>query len=368
MAFTKIEVGGNFNLTYSQLHAECSETEKRISGIFKEWKYYTLTSSGREALLLLLENWQPENKTVLLPEYLCYTEIEPFKKKGYKIIFYRINNDLTPAMASVESVVNENPGAFLYVQSYFGKDTLKFIRAEFKKYRKEYRIIIIEDRTQIWLSSTPLDGADFYVTSLRKWLELPDGGLLSSQMHNVSSFEKNVEEKKLSELFSRASLLKEQFYHTEEESLKTTFRHLYYQMNDVFTASDKPHEIGSLSRKILAMTDLEDISSKRRKNYAILAEGLKEITCAVSVLADLDKGEVPLYYPIYVKGRADFQHYMCSNRVYCPIIWPRPADVDEWLCHCPNNIYDNILCIPCDQRYNKDDMITIISLIRRYGI
>ena len=203
MAFTKIEVGGNFNLTDSQLHAECDEIDKRISDIFKDWKYYTLTSSGREALSLLLENWQPEHKVVLLPEYLCHTEIEPFKKKGYKIVYYRINIDLTPVVASVDSVVSENPGACLYAQSYFGKDTLQSLRESFRKFRREYGVSIIEDRTQIWLSDTPIDSADFYVTSLRKWLEIPDGGLLSSQMHDVSSFEKHPEVKKLSDLFSR---------------------------------------------------------------------------------------------------------------------------------------------------------------------
>lgn len=368
MAFTKIEVGGNFNLTDSQLHAECNEIAKRISDIFKDWKYYTLTSSGREALSLLLDNWQPEHKVVLLPEYLCHTEIEPFKKKGYKIVYYRINNDLTPVAVSVDSVVSANFGGCLYVQSYFGKDTLKSLREKFLKYRTEYGISIIEDRTQIWLSDMPIGGADFYVTSLRKWLEIPDGGLLSSQMHDVSSFEKLPAEDNLSDLFSQASLLKEKFYNTGDENLKDTFRHLFYQMNDLFTESDKPHDISPLSKKILAMSDFVDICSKRKGNYSILGKGLKDLLYVVSVFRDLDNGEVPLYYPIYVKDRTEFQRHMCKNRVYCPIIWPRPTDVDEWLCHASHDIYDSILCIPCDQRYGKDDMNTIISIVRQYGM
>lgn len=368
MAFTKIEVGGNFNLTDSQLHAECNEIDKRMSDIFNDWKYYTLTSSGREALSLLLENWQSEQKVVLLPEYLCHTEIEPFKKNGYKIVYYHINNDLTPVETSVDSAVSANSGACLYVQSYFGKDTLLSLRERFTKFRTEYGISIIEDRTQIWLSDTPVDGADFYVTSLRKWLEIPDGGLLSSQIHDVSSFEKLPAENKLPDLFSQASLLKEKFYNTGDENLKDTFRHLYYQMNDVFAESDGPHDISPLSKKILAMSDLTDISSRRKGNYTLLMEGLKSVSCVVSVFGDLDNGEVPLYYPVYVKDRTAFQRYMCMNRVYCPIIWPRPADVDEWLSHSYHDIYDNILCIPCDQRYSKNDMDSINSLIRQYGL
>lgn len=363
MAFTKIEVGGNFNLTDSQLHAECDEIDKRISDIFKDWKYYTLTSSGREALSLLLENWQPEHKVVLLPEYLCHTEIEPFKKNGYKIVYYRINIDLTPVVASVDSVVSANPGACLYVQSYFGKDTLQYLRESFRKFRREHGVSIIEDRTQIWLSDTPIDSADFYVTSLRKWLEIPDGGLLSSQMHDVSSFEKHPEVKKISDLFSCASLLKEKFYNTGEENLKDTFRQLFYQMNDIFAESDIPHDISLLSKKILAMSDFADISSRRKANYSVLMEGLKDIPCAMPVFTDLYNAEVPLYYPIYVKNRSDFQRYMCENRVYCPIIWPRPADVDKWLCHSSHDIYDNILCVPCDQRYQEEDMNSIIKKV-----
>ena len=368
MAFTKIEVGGNFNLTDSQLHAECKEIDKRISDIFKDWKYYTLTSSGREALSLLLDNWQPEHKVVLLPEYLCHTEIEPFKKKGYKIVYYRINNDLTPVVASVDSVVSTNSGACLYVQSYFGKDTLKSLREKFLKYRTEYGISVIEDRTQVWMSDTPTCGADFYVTSLRKWLEIPDGGLLSSQMHDVSSFEKLPVEDQLPDLFSQASLLKEKFYNTGDESLKDAFRHLFYQMNDVFAESHGPHDISPLSKKILVMSDFADLRSKRKENYSALMEGLKNIPSVMSVFGDLDNGEVPLYYPIYVKDRTEFQRHMCKNRVYCPIIWPRPTDVDEWLRRASHDIYDSILCIPCDQRYGNDDMNTIISIVRQYGM
>ena len=39
--------------------------------------------------------------------------------------------------------------------------------------------------------------------------------------------------------------------------------------------------------------------------------------------------DVPLYLPVYVApSRKDLQTYMAANRVYCPIIWPKPVQVD----------------------------------------
>lgn len=368
MGLTKIEVGGNFNLTRNQIECVSVNTDIHINKLFSDWKYFTLTSSGREAIALLLDNWSPANKTVLLPEYICHTEIEPFKKRGYRVVFYKIQSDLSPVAEDLERLVCHNAESCLYIQSYFGKDTLKSVRGKLSGY-KQAGISIIEDRTQCWLSDLPIADVDFYITSLRKWLEIPDGGMLSSQIYDVSGFRKSRQVSELATLFTKASLLKELFYNTMDESIKNVFRPLYYKMNDVFADTVSPHDIGDLSSRILAVADLEQIKVKRQRNYSCLFAGLSGMNFLSPVLGSMEECETPLYFPIYVNGgRGAFQRYMCENRIYCPIIWPCPEDVENDLTLDGRHIYNNILCVPCDQRYELEDMEEIIAIVKEYGI
>lgn len=364
MSFSKLEIGGNFNLYRSQLELSSCLTDHDLSSIFnRRWIHYTLTSSARGALSLLLDNWAPSNKTVILPDYLCDTEIIPFVYKNYKILYYRIHRDLSPDLDMIAELIDCNPYSCLYVQSYFGKDTLMTARKYFSEFRKK-GIVIIEDQTQAWLSNLPTRDTDFFITSLRKWLEIPDGGMLSSQIYAVDQYYKRESIPELSNIFIEASMLKEKFYITSDESLKELFRPLYYKMNDIFSRDNLPHDMGLLSRGILAAADIGQIIRKRQENYLHLYNALKEVNFITSVIGMLNSGEVPLYFPIYIDDRNDFQRYMCSNKVYCPIIWPKPEQIKNG----HNRIYDDILCIPCDQRYNIDDMEEIIRIINSYGI
>ena len=360
-----MEVGGNFNLTQTQLDLLPSACD--LSGMFRYWKHVSFTSSAREALALLLNNWTPKNKTGFLPEYLCHTEIEPFVRRGYSVLYYPINIDLTPDAKALDALVRDNPYSCLYVQSYFGKDTLEQVRTKFLDYRSKEGVSIIEDQTQIWLGEVPREGADFYIISLRKWLEIPDGGVLASVDYEVERFTKEKQVGELSELFVKASLLKENYYKTGDELLKQEFRPLYYQMNDVFSSTTSPHEMGDLSKRVLLCADMDLIRRKRCENYAALQIGLRGIR-GISIPFENDENRgVPLYFPVYVDDRTKFQQYLIDNKVYCPILWPCPIN-EENCSATARYIYNHILCIPCDQRYAIEDMKTITTLIKQYGI
>ena len=50
-----------------------------------------LTSSGRGAINLLLQQVNPQYKSVLMPAYICESVILPFVENGYTCYFYKID-------------------------------------------------------------------------------------------------------------------------------------------------------------------------------------------------------------------------------------------------------------------------------------
>ena len=84
----------------------------------------------------------------------------------------------------------------------------------------------------------------------------------------------------------------------------------------------------------------------------------------IKIYNRVSDGEIPLYYPVYIKDdkRKDFQNYLMSNDIYCPIHWPKSELVKNFNCE----IYDNILSLVCDQRYGLDDMKRMVDVINEY--
>ena len=60
----------------------------------------------------------------------------------------------------------------------------------------------------------------------------------------------------------------------------------------------------------------------------------------------------------------EYQKELINNKIYCPIIWPRSNYIDTKYSN-TEYIYEHILCIPCDQRYNIQDMKKIINCITK---
>ena len=65
--------------------------------------------------------------------------------------------------------------------------------------------------------------------------------------------------------------------------------------------------------------------------------------------------ESTLYFPIRLENRDAVQKAMAAKNVYCPVIWPEPAEA-AGVCPVSRAVVDDMLAIPCDQRYDEADM------------
>lgn len=336
------------------------ESEKSLKGIeqYKDIQYYI---SGRSAIFAFTKAISGIDKRILIPAYNCETVIIPFEKDGWEIVFYPVQKTLKPDNGKLIRLIESFEPSVLLLQNYFGFNTLIEI-AEILKLCKERQIIVIEDITQCLFSSYPKCKADYYVSSLRKFIAIPEGGILISRTDVI-----NVETKQphpyIADVAKKAFSDKKSYINGEKDISKDIFIKEYSELKEIIKNFDEVHQMNKETQKMLGRIDTKVICEKRRNNYLRLYDGLKQLKSIACIFVKLHEQEVPLYFPIYVKKsgtRNIFQTRLAEKNIYCPIIWPQYIK-SEFLDADSQYIYDHILCIPCDQRYGEEEMNYIIK-------
>ena len=358
----KKEIGSNFWMTHQQRES-LKSLDGGIYGLDK-WKHCQRTSSGRGAIKLLLSHL-PQVKIALLPEYTCSSVIAPMEEMGVTCCYYPVNKDFTVDEKTLFDLIGKFSPQMVYFQSYYGFDTLKSIKRTYQSMQQK-GIVVVEDITHSWLCDFNTTDADYSLASLRKWLEIPDGGVLLSDKHALD-FDMNSEESAMivSE-FVKASEWKEKYFSTLDPSDKEKFRQHYVNAKDLLQQDTTIYRMSSMAQSVLAQTDFEQIVKRRRENAAFLQQNIKSdwvMACGV----EFAPGATPLYYPIYVKGdRKKFQTELAEQDIYCPVHWPIPSQASQLISEEGMYIYSHVLSLICDQRYDEDDMKAIVQIINNY--
>lgn len=354
--------------------AESFNKMKDIGSIFPLYEYDLKSNSYnsnfnrihfslcREALYVVAEKLKDTNKVVLMPAYTCDTVYMPFKQLGWQCCYYSVNRDL---YANAESIKNEfksvHPSLFI-IHPYFGrglsdkeKKTLEWIHSCGCK--------ILVDNTQCIFSDDRLAIVDFYTGSYRKWFPITDGGFLESK--NVE-FTAPLEENHIfCALQKGAMYLRGEYFNTGNEDVKRLSIQLNKAADFHSFGEIMPHRMSKFSEVQLQNQNFESNIKARYENYKYIHENLSQIgLCFVSESLDI-LSSAPLYFPIYLEDRRDLQIYLAKYHIYLPVIWP--VDDEEVLIDNEvRYIYEHVLCIPVDQRYDLKDMERIVKLINDY--
>ncbi|MBR3022700.1 MAG: hypothetical protein IKH59_10130 [Bacteroidaceae bacterium] len=360
----KLEIGSNFWLTKEEIR-ELSLLEGSVYGLDK-WRHCVLTSSGRGAIKLLFGQL-PQVKRVLLPIYTCSSVINPIESLGIECQYYSIKKQLEVDVDRLMDKIDHFHPNVVYFQSYYGYDTLASVRP-FYSILQDKGIIVVEDITHSWLSDFNTTEADYSVVSLRKWLELPDGGALLSNKHKIEPVHEYGESDQIVSEFVKASEGKERYFQTLDPDDKQMFRQHYVNAKDLLQQDDAPYSLSSISRSVLAKTDFNRVINRRRENAGFLRQNLIHRGIEPCVLSD-DPKATPLYFPIFVKDdRGKLQKELAMHNIYCPVHWPVPKQVVSELSSDASFIYTHILSLICDQRYDLDDMLSLIQIVNSFTV
>ena len=327
---------------------------------------YAWLSTGRSAIRFVIKSILERNpsmaKRVLLPPFTCHTVIEPFIKAGFELHYYNVDRSLNSSIDSVLETSIKKKVSILLFHRYYGFDTLYGDISKLEELRK-LGIIIVEDCTQCLYSNFDKKFADYTFGSIRKWLGTPDGGFAVCTTGRFTDkptqYDDKLEKAKVVASYNKYKYL---FGGKGEKSL---FLQQFRDAENILDEQKGWFAIGEMSAKLQSNLDITELSSKRHENYETLLINFPECYKIKPLFKNLAVETVPLYFPILVKDRSLLQQLFVKNAIYAPVVWPKPA-CQTVVCEEAEYLYEHLLCIPVDQRYDKDDMMRIISVIKDY--
>ncbi len=309
---------------------------------------HELFVNARSAFASLLERVAPP--AVWLPSYLCSAVVDSVRKSSVPARFYPVNRQLR--VAPEDWIGRVQPGEVVLFIDYFGipSDPDLFAIA------RSRGAIVVEDACQSLLS-TATPGADFRLFSPRKFLGVPDGGVLfigknfGGGRTHLAPPPAEWWQKSLSAASCRAKFDREggdRDWFDAFQSVEENAPIGAYSMSDV-------------SRDLLfSGIDYVSIGQRRRENLEVLAAHLGSL----SVFPRLEEKSVPLGFPIRVRNRDEVLDRCFAAGIYPPIHWPIAGIVPEEFRE-SHLLSSEILTLPCDQRYNAEDMLYVADVVAR---
>ncbi len=315
--------------------------------------------SGRDALKVVAR--EHPNTTVFLPSLCCDSMITPFEAYGCDVVFYPLTRDITVDFSALtEELQRCNGQGLLLFYDYFGIPM--FSPNQFALLKKRFGdLILVKDITHTLLREKDSEpSVDYTIASLRKWTNIPDGGLLwTNRKLNplLLSEDHTFAEQRLC-----AQCLRTAYFETGDETVKTRYRKLFSHVSSLLDEDPSPIKMTEYSYQSAIRTDWSEIRSKRREN----AEVLTEFFSGNENLQILNAGIMAsdLYLPITVKNQDTVQKILSSKGIFNTVIWPL-RETQTAACPTAKYITEHMLAVPCDQRYTKDDMSYIGTEIAR---
>lgn len=345
MRFTETDIiGGMFGLELFELQESPQEVWEPL--FFS--RAHLLLATNRSAFTLLARALRP--KTVWLPSYLCGVVLGAFPIKLMEVRFYSVNEQLQITEDDWLSEVQRND--IVVFIDYFGFNHWRELGAEARR-RGAW---IVEDAAQALLNKQLCELSDYVVFSPRKFVGVPDGGiLLALNGADLPDVELSRQPVQWWMEATRASIMRAEWDRHGGE--RTWF--------DIFQKTEsagplEPCRMSELSKLILQhAVDWWEVSQRRRENYLFLTSELANL----ALFPELPEDVVPLGFPIRIKDRDRFRRALFAKNIYPPVHWSiegivPPEFVDS------HKLAAEIMTIPCDQRYNKSDMARIVEHLR----
>lgn len=284
---------------------------------------------GRNCLAYLIE--AKNIKKIWLPYFLCDSVRNVCEKYGVTVKYYHINT----AWTIQDFQLQEDD--YLYVVNFYGQLDSEYVKGLADKYRR-----VILDNSQAYFEM-PIPGVDTLYTC-RKFFGVSDGAFL---------YTNKILERKLplDESFLRMKYILGRFERTAQEFYKESVE------NNKFFADEPIKVMSKLTRNLLCGIDYEYVKNTRINNFAYLNKRLSKINKLV-----VKNVEGAFMYPLMIDNAQEVKKKLLEKKIYIPTLWPNvlsdvPKDCWEY------QLANNILPLPVDQRYGKEEMENIVARV-----
>ncbi|WP_446785276.1 hypothetical protein [Macellibacteroides fermentans] len=321
---------------------------------------------GREALLYASHNtkeWiirKDQEPTILFPAFCCWSMSAPFEKSGWKLVYYRLNEDLTIDEEYLEELLKATEPQAVLTMNFYGSTSTKSAIARVKTF--DERITVIEDFSHCTFCIKQIfdENVNFYVSSIRKSIGVCDGAvMLSKRACNNGYIQQEAAE--FADKRYVAQTEKGRYNWSKDQVKKSEFLDTIRECEGIINNISAVRPISERALKMLALVNGEGIAFARRENMKHLHQLLYGQVRMVSGLERCFEG-APFSLPILVDDQDDAQRKLAQNGIYAPVLWPICEEARK-VCKHSTFVADHMLSIPIDQRYNYDDMEDIAKTI-----
>lgn len=288
-------------------------------------------NTGRNALAYLIK--AKGIKKVYIPHYLCDSVSGILKMLSVDYEGYSIDKNFNPLFD--KELGNDQ---YLYIVNYYGQISNSAIRS----FKEQYGAIII-DNTQSFFQK-PVQGIDS-IYSLRKYFGVPDGAYLKTDRILEEKLEEEKSSHRMKHILGRF------------EGEASTYYNDFKENDESFKMSSLK-KMSSLSQNILGVIDYGKVLESRNRNFSYLYDRLNSTN-----ILNVKMSEGPFAYPYYAENGIEIRKRLAEEKIYVPTLWPNVLSEND-----KNSIeYDyaaNILPLPCDQRYGKEEMDYLIKEVQ----
>jgi len=310
-----------------------------------------LLADGRQCIVILIRQYGW--RRIWMPDYFCYEVIDTIKDQtGIKVKFYADN-------PLIEGRVENLPfkeGDVLLRMNYFG---LRDIRRN-----KDIPVPVIEDHSHDPFGHWALySDADWCISSLRKSLPLPEGGMMwSPKGHKLPEVPQSSEDNERIAAIRWEAMEMKAAYLAGEEVSKDEFRKKYTETEEWFDQA-KPTQIDERAKEFICKQfDLYLWLGAKRKNWSLLLELVSSEKCKVIGSEHESCTMFSLVLLLDNKAKRDkVRKSLIENCVYPAILWnvPETASAES------KKFSERMLSIHCDGRYNEEDIKQLADILNK---
>lgn len=302
----------------------------------------TLLADGRQCIVVLIRQYGW--KRIWMPDYFCYEVIETIKEQtGITVKFY----EDTPLHEGQVENLPFREGDVLLRMNFFG------IRD--KRSNANIPCPVIEDHTHDPFGHWALySDADWCISSIRKILPLPEGGMMwSPKGHRLTvDLQPSEENEQIASTRWEGMEMKTAYLNGEDVS-KDEFRRHYTETEEWFDHAE-PSLLDEQSKTVVSkQLDINLWQGAKRKNWALLQRLVNSDVC--KVLNPEDETCTMFSFVLLFDNketRDKVRKHLIDACVYPAILWAVPESASE-----NAGIFsERMLSIHCDGRYSEEDI------------
>lgn len=279
-------------------------------------------NSARNALLYILKARKISKLNI--PFFLCDAVSSVLEREGIPFSRYHVGADFLP-----DPAFHPEEDSVTYLVNYYG--TLSNERI--LELQCRYGSVIV-DNVQAFFQH-PADGVDT-VYSCRKFFGVPDGGYAVTSARLECPLAEEPAMQRMEHLLGRFETGGAGDYYTA------------FQRSESLHDDAPLRAMSRITRNLLRAVDYDRVRARREENCMMLSDLLQH---ANPLSYSVPVG--PYAYPFYAEHGPEIRKKLAREGIFIPTLWPNVLEIGN---ETERRLAENILPLPCDQRYGAEQM------------